>query len=104
MGLELKAIQSEHIDADLLKTAMGVDMLPKGLLGIYRIDQVDWEGDEVAVMYIVFEDDVDLNKPEEMPPINLTAISNYFHSIIKDRFPRLKLTNISIFKSLYNYI
>jgi hypothetical protein len=102
MALELKTEQSEQIDADLLKTAMGVDTLPKGLLGIYRIDQTDWEGDEVAVMYIVCADNIDLNKPHNLPELDLGKIRWYFHSIIKDRFPRLKVINIGALKDLYS--
>jgi hypothetical protein len=89
-----------HIDADLLKTAMSVDTLPKGLLGIYRIDQTDWEGDEVSLLYIVVEDDIDLNKSNKIPEFDIMKVSQYFYDTVLDRFPILNLCNVKNLKYL----
>jgi hypothetical protein len=92
-----------HIDADLLKTALGVDTLPKGILGIYRVDVVDWDNDDVSWMYIVFEDEVDLNKSETMPKFDFKKVRNYFFDTILDRFPMINFINVKNLPKLPRY-
>jgi hypothetical protein len=103
MALELKTEPElrELIDTDLLKKAMGQETIPEGVLGIYRRDVEDWEGDEVSLLYIVYEDYVNLNKLENLPKLDLMKIGQYFYDTILDRFPRLKGINISELNSLY---
>jgi hypothetical protein len=103
MALELKTEPElrELIDAELLKKAMGEDIIPEGVLGIYRRDVEDWEGDDVSLLYIVYEDYVNLNKPQTVPDLDLMKIGQYFYDTILDRFPRLKVINIGELNSLF---
>ena len=92
-----------HIDADLLKKALGIDTIPKGILGIYRVDVVDWDGDDVSWMYIVFEDDVDINKLEKMPKFDYRKVRKYFFDTIRDRFPLINFINVNNLAKLPRY-
>lgn len=95
MSPEVRQELLSKIDAQLLCTALEIDHLPKGVLGVCRVDVVDFEDDDVALHYVVYDDYVDLDDTDTVPKLDIIKAALYFYRTVTDRFARIMLVNFS---------
>lgn len=88
-----------HLDQELFLKASGMDHLPAGMLGIYRQDTEDWEGDQVAYLYLVFDEFVDLDDLKTVPKVDFSTMRRYFDRTISGRLAIMKFISLHDFSS-----
>jgi hypothetical protein len=81
------------VNRELLEQMLG-QALPEGVLGVIVKYYTDWEDDEIAYVYVVYADEIDLDSHDGVPEVDYLKITDYIMKANPGRIAMTRSVNL----------